>query len=66
MAGKEGLPKMKPMVLAKHDPAIIAIFPHTNLLWAIALIGWGINSGLSSKNCQATNCRSALPNIVNR
>jgi hypothetical protein len=37
---KQILPKMKPMVLAHHHPAITRIFPHAGLLWAITLTGW--------------------------
>jgi hypothetical protein len=65
MASKEGLPKMKPTILAENNPAIIVIFPHTYLHWAFALIGWEINSGLSP-NCQTTNSRSALPTMASR
>ena len=28
MSGQKTLPHMKPVVLAKHDPAIIGVFPH--------------------------------------
>jgi hypothetical protein len=39
VAAKKVLPHMKPMIFAEYHPAIIAIFPHRNLLW-------GTNSGL--------------------
>jgi hypothetical protein len=36
---KKILPNMKPMILAEHHPAIMAIFPHTNTNRAITIIG---------------------------
>jgi hypothetical protein len=42
---KEILPKMEPMVFAKHHPAIAAIFPHRSGLRASAKGGLGVQWG---------------------
>lgn len=57
MAAKEALAKVKPAVFAEHDPAIIAVFPHTDLPGAVALIGrenqWRAVVGLSGYEFRA-------------
>jgi hypothetical protein len=45
MTAKEVLPHVKPMVFAEDYPAVIAVFPHTDLPWATALVRTEINCG---------------------
>ena len=41
MPKEKVLPKMKPVVLAEHHPAIMGILPHTNTLLAMRMSGRG-------------------------